>query len=58
MAVCSLMKSAEAISRFVAGEIDKNTTMKTIEDGWNSLNEEIGKDDQLKIYKATLGVSK
>jgi multiple sugar transport system substrate-binding protein len=48
----------EAISRFLAGEIDKAATMKAIEDGWNSLNDEIGKDDQLKAYKAALGVTK
>jgi multiple sugar transport system substrate-binding protein len=48
----------EAISRFLAGEIDKETTIKTIEDGWNDLNNQIGKDDQLKFYKGTLGVQK
>jgi len=26
-----------------------------IEDGWNELNEQIGKKEQLEIYKATLG---
>ena len=45
----------EAVVRFLAGEIDKDATIKAIEDGWNELNDEIGKDDQLKIYKATLG---
>ena len=45
----------EAVSRFLAGEIDKDAAMKAIEDGWNDLNDEIGKDDQLKIYKATIG---
>ena len=29
--------------------------MKAIEDGWNELNDEIGKDEQLTIYKATIG---
>jgi len=29
--------------------------VKAVADGWNSLNEEIGKDDQLKFYKATIG---
>ncbi len=48
----------EAVSRFLAGEIDKAAAMKAIEDGWNSLNDEIGKDDQLKAYKASLGVTK
>ncbi|MDQ0474728.1 ABC transporter substrate-binding protein [Labrys wisconsinensis] len=46
----------EAISRFLAGEIDKETTIKTIVAGWNDLNEQIGKDDQLKFYKSTLGI--
>ena len=45
----------EAISRFLAGEIDKEATVKAVDDGWNELNEEIGKDDQLKFYKATIG---
>jgi multiple sugar transport system substrate-binding protein len=47
----------EAISRFLAGEIDKEATVKAVEDGWNELNDEIGKDEQLKIYKATIGAS-
>jgi multiple sugar transport system substrate-binding protein len=45
----------EAVSRFLAGEIDKEAAMKAIEDGWNELNEEIGKDEQLAIYKSTVG---
>ena len=32
----------EAISRFLAGEIDKEATVKAVEDGWNELNDEIG----------------
>jgi multiple sugar transport system substrate-binding protein len=48
----------EAISRFLAGEIDKAATMKAIEDGWNDLNDQIGKEDQLAAYRATLGVEK
>ncbi len=45
----------EAVSRFLAGEIDKDQTMQAIESGWNDLNDQIGKDDQLSIYKATIG---
>jgi len=45
----------EAISRFLAGEIDKEATVKAVADGWNELNDEIGKDQQLTIYKATIG---
>ncbi|WP_413989522.1 ABC transporter substrate-binding protein [Labrys okinawensis] len=45
----------EAIARFLAGEIDEDTTIKTISDGWKDLNDQIGTDDQLKFYKNTLG---
>ncbi len=48
----------EAVSRFLSGDIDEETTIKTIEDGWNELNTQIGKDDQLKFYKGTLGVQR
>jgi multiple sugar transport system substrate-binding protein len=47
----------EAVSRFVSGEIDKAAAMKAIEDGWNELNDEIGKDEQLDFYKATIGAN-
>jgi multiple sugar transport system substrate-binding protein len=45
----------EAISRFLSGEIDKEATVKVVADGWNELNDEIGKDQQLTTYKATIG---
>jgi multiple sugar transport system substrate-binding protein len=45
----------EAVSRFLSGEIDRDTAMQTIESGWNELNDEIGTEDQLEIYKATIG---
>ena len=45
----------EAIARFLSGQIDKAAAMKAIEDGWNELNEQLGKKEQLDIYKATLG---
>ena len=45
-----------AIARFLAGEIDVNQTMSSIEEGWNELNEDLGKEEQLKLYKATLGL--
>ncbi len=48
----------EAVSRFLSGEIDEEATVKTIADGWNDLNDQIGKDDQLKFYKGTLGVQR
>lgn len=45
----------EAISRYLAGEIDAEATVSAVLDGWNELNEEIGTEDQLAIYKATIG---
>jgi multiple sugar transport system substrate-binding protein len=45
----------EAVSRFLAGEIDKDQTMQAIESGWNDLNDQIGTEEQLKIYRATIG---
>ena len=44
-----------AVARYLAGEIDIPTTMKTIEDGWNEITDELGRDDQLAAYKSTLG---
>ena len=41
----------EAISRFLAGEIDKEAMVKAVNDGWNELNEEIGIDDQLDLLQ-------
>jgi multiple sugar transport system substrate-binding protein len=48
----------EAVSRFLSGQIDKATAMKTIEDGWRDLNDQIGTKEQLTVYKATLGAEK
>lgn len=44
-----------AVARFLAGEIDKQQTMDAIEEGWTELNEDEGVDEQLAVYKATLG---
>jgi multiple sugar transport system substrate-binding protein len=48
----------EAVARFLAGEIDKEATVKAVLSGWSDLNEQIGVDNQLKAYKSTLGVQK
>ncbi len=47
----------EAISRYLAGEIDAEATVKAVSDGWSELNDEIGVDEQLSIYKATIGAN-
>ena len=43
------------IARLVAGEIDKAAAMAAIEEGWQELNEDLGEEEQLELYKATLG---
>lgn len=45
----------EAISRFLAGEIDADATVAAVSSGWEELTDEIGRDQQLEIYKATIG---
>jgi multiple sugar transport system substrate-binding protein len=47
-----------ALAQFLAGEIDKATTMKQVTDQWNAKTDELGRDKQLAAYKSTLGVTK
>ncbi len=44
-----------AIARLLAGELSVAEAMETIEEGWRELNDELGLEDQLAAYKATLG---
>jgi multiple sugar transport system substrate-binding protein len=44
-----------AIARMLAGELDIPATMKTIDDGWNEITDEVGRDSQLSAYKSTIG---
>ena len=44
-----------AIARLLAGEITKEQCMKEIENGWEEITEELGREEQLKAYRATLG---
>jgi multiple sugar transport system substrate-binding protein len=48
----------EAIARFLSGELNREATIKTIADGWNDLNDQIGTESQLTFYKGTLGVKR
>jgi len=47
-----------AISQFLAGEITRDEAMQQIYDGWEEITEELGREDQLKAYLGTLGISK
>jgi multiple sugar transport system substrate-binding protein len=44
-----------AIARLLAGEITKEQAMKSIEAGWEEITEELGREEQQKAYRATLG---
>jgi multiple sugar transport system substrate-binding protein len=43
------------IARMLAGELSVEDTMKQIEAAWNDITDEVGRDQQTKAYKATLG---
>ena len=44
-----------AVARFLAGELDADATMKAIESGWDEITDDLGKDAQLRAYKASIG---
>jgi multiple sugar transport system substrate-binding protein len=44
-----------AVSRFLAGELDADATMKAIQSGWDEITEDVGKDSQLAAYRASIG---
>ncbi len=47
-----------AISQYLAGELDAEGAATQIEQGWEELTEQFGRDAQLASYTATLGVQK
>ena len=48
----------KAVAQFLAGEIDRDTAMKQIYDGWEAITNAEGRDKQLSAYKASLGVQR
>lgn len=44
-----------AVARYLAGELDVDQTVEAIVEGWNEVNEELGTEEQLESYKATIG---
>jgi multiple sugar transport system substrate-binding protein len=45
------------MARYLAGEISVDQALQNIHDGWEEITEEFGRDDQLKLYKASLGIT-
>jgi multiple sugar transport system substrate-binding protein len=44
-----------ALSQFLAGEITRDEAIKQINDGWEEITDELGREDQLAAYKGTIG---
>ncbi len=47
-----------ALAQFLAGEITAEQAMTQIADGWNAKTDELGRDDMLAAYQASLGVTR
>ncbi len=47
-----------AVAQFMAGELTMEEAVQQIYDGWEEITEELGREDQLAAYLATLGVQK
>jgi multiple sugar transport system substrate-binding protein len=45
------------MARYLAGEITVEQALENIEAGWEEITEEFGRDEQLKLYKASLGIT-
>ena len=50
-----IARNKAEIARLLAGELSIAETMQTIEAGWSELNDELGLEEQLDAYRATLG---
>ena len=44
-----------ALSQFASGEITRDEAIQQIYDGWEEITEELGRDEQLEAYRATIG---
>ncbi len=47
-----------ALAVFLAGQVNDTATAKQISDGWDQLTNQIGRDTVLKVYDATLSVTR
>jgi multiple sugar transport system substrate-binding protein len=48
----------KAVAQFLANEIDRDTAMKQVYDGWEEITNKEGRDKQLAAYKGSLGVQR
>jgi multiple sugar transport system substrate-binding protein len=47
-----------ALAQYLAGELDAAGAEQAIADGWNAITDEVGRDQQLAAYVASLGVQR
>jgi multiple sugar transport system substrate-binding protein len=45
------------MARYLAGEITVEQALENVYAGWEEITEEFGRDEQLKLYKASLGIT-
>jgi multiple sugar transport system substrate-binding protein len=45
------------LARYLAGEVTAEQALANIESGWEEITEEFGRDGQLSMYKASLGIT-
>jgi multiple sugar transport system substrate-binding protein len=48
----------QAVSQYLAGEIDLETAIQQIVQGWEEITDELGRDAQAEAYRNTLGVQR
>lgn len=44
-----------ALAQFVADQLDEDETVQAIQDGWEEITDELGRDTQLAAYKGSIG---
>jgi multiple sugar transport system substrate-binding protein len=45
------------LARFLAGEVTVEQALQNVYDGWEEITEEFGREEQLELYKASLGIT-
>ena len=48
----------QAVAQYLADEIDLETALSQIEAGWQEITDEVGREDQLAAYQASLGIER
>lgn len=45
------------LARMLAGEVTIEAALQNVHDGWEEITEEFGRDEQLQLYRASLGLN-